>query len=251
MVNDDQVPENTAKHPPSPHYIPQGGIRHTANHERVPSTTAGGMGAGTGVLGTEEGALGARLIRGGSHRVGTTPEYGEADIDHVELGVMVKYRQKGEGGMEALGVPVAIRGKDMGDRVVRTASQIRGGLRQRYDDRLSWLEGVMDGECVEKVQVKLLEVVPYLECPNCGEAGVGVTEANQMREVEVLRSASVKERTAVMEQWAKYGLGQLKEVSVEHVREKVAQTIAVVRRMAGPEVAEQMVRELAKVWKTA
>lgn len=178
------------------------------------------------------------------------PEWTEADIDHPKLPEAMPFKEAGSGGLVGLGVPVAVASKVPDEpRLVRPASEIRKRLRGDFDERVLFLTDVADGECLEKVQVSVRELVEFVECPNCGEAGLGVKSGSEMREIEVRRSATVRERREAMETLAKYGLGQVKEVSVENVRERVAATVAVVRRLCGSELAEEIVTALRPVWR--
>ncbi len=167
------------------------------------------------------------------------PDWQEGDIDHPTLGDLAVVPRVG----------VLPRGQ-VHPAQVRDATAIRKRLRGNYDSQLWWLEQVASGDVLEKVQVDLSEIAEFLDCPKCGEVGL-VPKAGGQREVEVRRSAGVKERREAMEQMAKYGLGQLKEVSVENVRERVGKTVALARQLLQPDLAEQFVQAMRPIWKDA
>lgn len=201
----------------------EGGIPHAANSSgshRDDRGPTGGRGCGVGL-----------------------PEWTEADVDHLRLREVAKYREAGSGGL-----PQAVLSRVDVERVVRPASEIRRDLRGDFDDRVRWLRDMADGEVMEKAVVDVSEIAPWVACPNCGEVGL-VPKAGGKREVVVERAASVRERREAIEALAKYGLGQLKEVSVENVRERVGRTVSLARQMFSAEVAEQFVEALKPIWK--
>jgi hypothetical protein len=61
-------------------------------------------------------------------------------------------------------------------------------------------------------------------------------------------SASVGDRVKAIDVMGKYGLGALKEISAEHVRDRLRQTIDIIRDEV-PEMAEALLARLAPVWK--
>lgn len=141
------------------------------------------------------------------------------------------------------------RGSFSGPRL-KEATEIRRDLRGSFDARVRVIEAMADGECVEKRQIHLREVIPHVACPNCGEVGLTPKdEGSGMREVEVLSSVKPKERLVAMEILAKYGLGQLKETSVENVRERVSKTVALARQMLAPDVADQFILGMKPIWR--
>ncbi len=178
---------------------------------------------------------------GGEKAVGfpenTAPDWQVGDIDHPKLGDLAVVPRVG----------VLPRGQ-VHPAQVREATAIRKRLRGSFDDRMQILEDIADGECVGKVQVSLSLAAPALECPNCGELGL-VPKSGDVQEIEVRGSATPKERLAALDILAKYGLGQLKEVSVENVRERVGRTVALARQLLQPDLAEQFVQAMRPIWK--
>ena len=79
---------------------------------------------------------------------------------------------------------------------------------------------------------------------------MGAAKPEQARyvELEVDASATPKDRLAALDLMAKYGLGALKEISVENVRERVQRTLGVIRAHCPPETVEKMLPELRSAW---
>ena len=61
-------------------------------------------------------------------------------------------------------------------------------------------------------------------------------------------AASDADRLRAVDLLAKYGLGTMKEVSVENVRERVSKTLDVIRARCSPEQAQAILAELRPVW---
>lgn len=179
------------------------------------------------------------------------PEWTEADAarDELRLPEVVQVGRMPNDRMLVEAVSGTARALARMRGAVRPASVIREKLRGSFDDRLVLLEDIADGECVAKMQVGLAEVLPSLACPSCQAVGMVVREGSGVKEIEVRASATPKERLVALDILAKYGLGQLKEVSVENVRERVSRTVALARQMLGPDVAEQFVAGMRPIWK--
>jgi hypothetical protein len=56
------------------------------------------------------------------------------------------------------------------------------------------------------------------------------------------------DRLRAVEVLAKYGLGQLREASVEDVRDRLRQTLAIIREELEEDTAERVIERLATVW---
>lgn len=133
----------------------------------------------------------------------------------------------------------------------RPPSVLRDRLRGSYAERMAFLDAVVDGAVMQRIEVPLVAVLPHVVCPNCGESPVVPkgTATALMVSIEARASASVKDRIAAMEQMAKYGLGQLKEISVENVRERVQETLRIIGQHCSPEQAETIYQMLEPVWR--
>lgn len=106
----------------------------------------------------------------------------------------------------------------------RPPSILRDQLRGSFADRVAVLEKIADGEAIAKMR---------------GMDG---------KETEIQVSADVSDRLKAIDMLAKYGLGTVKEVSVENVRERVQKTLDVIRKHVSPEQMTAMTPELRQVW---
>lgn len=103
---------------------------------------------------------------------------------------------------------------------------------------LGFLGNLMDG----KVQVSLVGT-----CPKCSYVGK-MPEMREIQEIVNKVTASVDQRLKGNEQALKYGLGSLKEVSTEAVRERVQQTLDIIRQHVTPEQSLAIFAELRPIW---
>lgn len=205
----------------------------------------------TGRLGAREEGVGDAIVAGGvSGNAGGDGTEGPTSVQHRASPAIIgdlRHRVDG-GGLVVKGALKAVQYKS-GQRP-KEATEIRRDLRGSFDARVRVIEAMADGECVEKRQIHLKEVIPYVACPNCGEVGLTAKEEGSgMREVEVLSSVRPKERLVAMEILAKYGLGQLKETSVENVRERVSKTVQLARQMLSPDLADQFILGMKPIWR--
>lgn len=128
-------------------------------------------------------------------------------------------------------------------------SLIRSQLRGSYDQRRVFLNDVVDGVVMVQTEVPLSAIIPHVICSACsGPVAAKDTVDAFFLMVPAKQTASVKDRIAALDQMARYGLGTLKEVSVENVRERVAATLGVIRAQCSPEQAESIVNALRPVW---
>lgn len=135
----------------------------------------------------------------------------------------------------------------------RPPSAIRELLRGDFSDRRETLKSIADGEAVQKGEIPLGTVLRFARCPKCGDRLEKLEEEVSDGEVVLVKlegkvSASVGDRIKALDVMAKYGLGALKEVSVEHVRDRLRQTIDIIRQEA-PELAEALLAKLEPVWR--
>lgn len=129
-------------------------------------------------------------------------------------------------------------------------SVIREQLRGSIAERASMLERIMDGVPMQRASFSVATLAKYVTCANCGEAKIRPIDLTAgSAEIETKISASPKDRIAAFDTAARYGLGVLKEVSVENVRERVAQTLDTIRRHCTEEQAHQIIDALRPVWK--
>lgn len=60
---------------------------------------------------------------------------------------------------------------------------------------------------------------------------------------------SPADRMKAIDLMAKYGLGTTKELTVEHVRDRLKQTLDIIQRTLPPEQANALIAELEPVWR--
>ena len=91
----------------------------------------------------------------------------------------------------------------------RPPSLIREQLRGSFTERIAFLNSVADGVPIVRQRVLVMDVAPHLCCPTCGElSGLQLKDLKAaVQEIEVVGSASVKDRLQAVDMTAKYGLG--------------------------------------------
>lgn len=103
-------------------------------------------------------------------------------------------------------------------------SLLREQLRGSFAERIKTLESFADGTAVQK-----------LKSPDGTELQTEI-------------SADISDRIKAIDMLAKYGLGTLKEVSVENVRERVQATLTVIRQHTSPDQAITIINALRPLW---
>lgn len=128
---------------------------------------------------------------------------------------------------------------------------IRGELRGTYAERKVLLDEIARGDLIEQTSVDIYEVLPHIRCGQC--AGPVVTVDPDLRSMGLTfpakQTASVRDRLSALDQMAKYGVGTLKEVSVDNVRERVLKTLEAIRLHTDTTTAEVLYRALEPIWK--
>jgi hypothetical protein len=93
--------------------------------------------------------------------------------------------------------------------------------------------------------------------PNAGRPPSAVREAFRQAAADRLgvlttiadsAESGAGDRIRAVEVLARYGLGQLREASVEDVRDRLRQTLAILREELEEETAERVIGRLAAVW---
>lgn len=108
-------------------------------------------------------------------------------------------------------------------------SELRAQLRGSFAERIATLEQFADG------------AMPLKErCPACG--------FEQASTLATALPVDASDRLRALDMLAKYGLGTVKEVTVENVRERVMATLAVIRQRCSEEQAAAIVAELRPIW---
>ena len=120
----------------------------------------------------------------------------------------------------------------------RPKEELRAKIRELGAEKgLPFLAGILAG----RVDVQLVGT-----CDAC-QHEQPITHEWKDRALQKLAS-SVDQRMKATDLSLKYGLGTMKEVSVENVRERMAKTLEVIRGHCSPEQAEAIVAELRGIW---
>lgn len=127
----------------------------------------------------------------------------------------------------------------------RPADEVRRKLAEIASHKTGFVLDVINGQAMQKMRVPASLIAKHMTC-ECGE--LKIAGDDPFVEIEVVASPGVDTRLRAYDTAARYGIGQLKEVSVEHVRERVKQTLEIIRASVEPEKAEQIVGELKAVW---
>lgn len=111
----------------------------------------------------------------------------------------------------------------------RPPSELRAQLRGSFAERVKVLEQFADGS------------MPLRErCPKCGH--------EEPASLATALPVEPSDRLRALDMLAKYGLGTLKEISVENVRERVRSTLSVIQTHVSPEQYQTIVQALKPVW---
>ena len=111
------------------------------------------------------------------------------------------------------------------------------------------VDDIASGKPVQRARLRVADLVPFVTCANCGEHEIKANDLDAMvAEVDVEISASPRDRIAALEFASKYGLGPVKEVSVDSVRERVTDTLDIIQRHVSPEQYAAIVHDIEPVW---
>lgn len=131
----------------------------------------------------------------------------------------------------------------------RPSSELRERLRGTFAERVAVIEEIADGKPTQHAKFPLVALLPYVACPNCGELGLVPKDAKDvLQEIDITVSASPKDRLSALDLAGKYGLGTLKEVSVENVRERMRKTLAVLSKHVSEAQYAALVTEIRPLW---
>lgn len=120
------------------------------------------------------------------------------------------------------------------------AGRPRDELREQFRDVLSsggvdLVRSVIQGNTTIKLTGK---------CEHCGKESKGPTSLGDVLSI----LPTVENRLRAVDTAAKYGLGAMKEVSVENVRARMRETLAVIAKHVSIEQNAAIVAELKPVW---
>jgi hypothetical protein len=131
----------------------------------------------------------------------------------------------------------------------------RSDLRRAYlgvvtELGASLVHDIASGEPLVKMRFAVAALTPYLACANCGETQIRPKDADSyFAEIEVQTSASPRDRIAALEHAAKYGLGALKEATIEEVTERLDRTLDILQANTTPELFATLVRLIEPEWR--
>lgn len=115
------------------------------------------------------------------------------------------------------------------------------------------LEAIAGGDVVQRAQVRLLDVLPHVACPNCGEQGMaprGDLSDALLITFDAKVSASPSDRRGAVDTMLKYSVGLKDELTVVHpdVQHRLEQTIAIIGSRETWKAAE-LLTVLSPVWR--
>lgn len=134
----------------------------------------------------------------------------------------------------------------------RKRSLIREDVLLSFDTKArAFLDDVVSGELVSRMRIPVKSAAKHLTCPKCGgKEGALVPSDPALAdvEVEVEVSASVNQRLTVAEMMMRYGLGQMKELSADAVRDRLDRTLDELQTMLSPEQYIAVCQRLEPIW---
>jgi hypothetical protein len=141
--------------------------------------------------------------------------------------------------------------RNLGHPLGPPSALIRGELRGSYANHKEFLSEVVKGELIEQTSIPLALILPHVLCMTCGTGlRPGDPDAEPWEIVIPGKTqASVKERLSALDQMAKYGVGTLKEVSIDNVRERVLKTLEAIKLHTDIETADVLYKALEPIWK--
>lgn len=135
----------------------------------------------------------------------------------------------------------------------RPRSVIRDDLAGAFDEAARpFLLSVVRGDCVQTMRIPVKEAAEHLTCPNCGEAGGKLVPTDPLLghvSVEVEVSAPLQTRVSVSELLAKYGVGQMKELSADSVKERIGKQLDIMQGILPIELFERICKAIEPVWR--
>jgi hypothetical protein len=132
----------------------------------------------------------------------------------------------------------------------RPTNEFRRRLFEAIDKQApDVVRDIASGKPIVKMRVMVASVAPHLTCANCGENQLTPkSPEDAIAEISVEASASPKDRIAALEYGSKYAVGAIKEVSVEHVRERMKATLEVIRTHVSAEQLAAIVKDVQPLW---
>lgn len=155
-------------------------------------------------------------------------------------------------------IPGAGGGAHPGQQPGRPTNELRAKLTNVLEKGVPVLQQIASGEVVNKRRFRVGELLPHVnvDCPNCGEQGLkerlqlmlADPEYGQFATIEGMESATAKERIAALALAGDFGPGKVKQVSTDMVREKVRETLRILRDAIPPELLVDVLPLLRELW---
>lgn len=132
----------------------------------------------------------------------------------------------------------------------RPRSEIRDALVESFDGQREFVNDVVKGKAMVKARWPLSACAKHLKCSDCGGKRLTGDEPTDLDVIEITVEVSptVKERLLAVDMNAKYGIGTLKEVSLDAVRERMKETLKVIQMHTSVEQFAAIVREVRPLW---
>jgi hypothetical protein len=99
----------------------------------------------------------------------------------------------------------------------------------------------------QRLAVSLEKRIPILEQIADGEAIVRM-RTPEGEESETLVSAAIGDRLKAIDTMGRYGPGTVRELSTDEVRERLRETLAIIRRALPEPAAVEVITQLREVW---
>lgn len=138
----------------------------------------------------------------------------------------------------------------------RPRSEVRDKLLASFDrNSLELIDSVVRGEVMSKARWPMISTVKYFKCKDCGGKNFTPDEAEGatiidllLVEIEVAVSASVRDRLAAIDMQAKYGLGTVKEITTDAVKDRLTKTLDKIQERCPPELYQMLMMDLKLIW---
>lgn len=133
----------------------------------------------------------------------------------------------------------------------RPPDAIREHLRGSFDERVGVIEDIADGTPVTNADVPLINILPHVICPKCGEVKMEAKDPATLFMVSVRGkvSASPSERIKALDLAAKYGMGTKDEITIvsTDVRGRIDRQVSLIASRP-TWTREELLTQLSEVW---
>jgi hypothetical protein len=127
-------------------------------------------------------------------------------------------------------------------------SVLRDRLRGSFAQRVEIIEQIADGVPMQRAAFPLAAILQHASCPRCGDNLKPNDVMSMLVEIDGQVSASPKDRISALDLAAKYGLGTVKEISADNVRDRVTKSLEIISRHVSVEQRSAIFAEMRPVW---